>query len=84
MLRNFAQVKSLRLPRKFNGGGHRGFAFVEFLTAAEAKNAMQSLKSTHIYGRHLVIEYAAKQEGDEASLLPSSSSSDIPHSKKAK
>lgn len=29
---NFGQLKRLRLPKKFDGG-HRGFAFVDFLTA---------------------------------------------------
>eukprot|EP00163_Fabomonas_tropica_P031110 TRINITY_DN7289_c0_g1_i3.p1 TRINITY_DN7289_c0_g1~~TRINITY_DN7289_c0_g1_i3.p1 ORF type:complete len:705 (+),score=211.03 TRINITY_DN7289_c0_g1_i3:481-2595(+) len=57
----FAQVKSVRLPRKFNGG-HRGFAFVEFLTKQEAKTAFDALKHTHLYGRHLVLEYGAEDD----------------------
>ncbi|KAJ1649931.1 Multiple RNA-binding domain-containing protein 1 [Dispira simplex] len=56
---NYGQIKSLRLPNKFTGG-HRGFAFVEFLTAEEATRVMSSLTNTHLYGRHLVIEYAEK------------------------
>ncbi|KAH3732884.1 sel1 repeat family protein [Pelomyxa schiedti] len=52
-----AQVKSVRLPRKFDGS-HRGFAFVEFLSTAEASTAVEALKDTHFYGRHLSIEYA--------------------------
>ncbi|KAJ1967235.1 Multiple RNA-binding domain-containing protein 1 [Dispira parvispora] len=56
---NYGQIKSLRLPNKFTGG-HRGFAFVEFLTAEEATRVMNSLANTHLYGRHLVIEYAEK------------------------
>jgi multiple RNA-binding domain-containing protein 1 len=35
--RAFGQLKSLRLPKKFDGS-HRGFAFVEFLTHQEAEN----------------------------------------------
>ena len=35
---SFGQVKTLRMPRKFDGN-HRGFAFVEFLTKQEAKSA---------------------------------------------
>jgi multiple RNA-binding domain-containing protein 1 len=61
----FGQVKNVRMPRKF-AGGHRGFAFVEFLTKQECENAMKALSSTHLYGRHLVIEWAnAKDEVDE-------------------
>lgn len=56
----FGQLKSLRLPMKF--GSHRGFAFVEFVTKQEAQNALQALASTHLYGRHLVIERAKEGE----------------------
>uniref|UniRef100_A0A0D3G078 RRM domain-containing protein n=1 Tax=Oryza barthii TaxID=65489 RepID=A0A0D3G078_9ORYZ len=56
----FGQIKSLRLPMKF--GSHRGFAFVEFVTKQEAQNALQALASTHLYGRHLVIERAKEGE----------------------
>ncbi|ONK55952.1 uncharacterized protein A4U43_C10F2630 [Asparagus officinalis] len=59
----FGQVKSLRLPMKF--GGHRGFAFVEFVTKQEAQNAFQALSSTHLYGRHLVLERAKEGESLE-------------------
>ena len=47
------QIKSLRLPKKFDGS-HRGFAFIDFLTRQEADNAFEALHSTHLYGRHLV------------------------------
>lgn len=56
----FGQIKSLRLPMKF--GGHRGFAFVEFVTKQEAQNAFHALSSTHLYGRHLVLERAKEGE----------------------
>lgn len=50
------QIKSLRLPMRF--GNHRGFAFVEFVTKQEAKNAMEALSNSHLYGRHLVCDLA--------------------------
>lgn len=56
----FGQVKSLRLPMRF--GKHRGFAFVEFVTKQEAQNALKALSSTHLYGRHLVMERAKEGE----------------------
>ncbi|CAJ2633159.1 multiple RNA-binding domain-containing protein 1 [Trifolium pratense] len=59
----FGQVKSLRLPMKF--GNHRGFAFVEYVTQQEAQNALTALSSTHLYGRHLVIERAKEGESLE-------------------
>jgi multiple RNA-binding domain-containing protein 1 len=58
---SFGQLKKVRLPKKFDGG-HRGFAFVEFVTHAEAAAAMQALSRTHLYGRHLVLEWASSDE----------------------
>ncbi|XP_028804879.1 multiple RNA-binding domain-containing protein 1 [Neltuma alba] len=59
----FGQIKSLRLPMKF--GSHRGFAFVEYVTQQEAQNALKALSSTHLYGRHLVLERAKEGESLE-------------------
>lgn len=53
----------MRMPSKFDGS-HRGFGFVEFLTSQEAKGAFSSLGATHLYGRHLVLEWAQ----DESSI----------------
>ncbi|CCW63585.1 unnamed protein product [Phytomonas sp. EM1] len=59
----FSEVRSVRVPRKNNNftshreNNHRGFAFVEFLSEAEAARAFV-LGSTHLYGRHLVLQYA--------------------------
>jgi multiple RNA-binding domain-containing protein 1 len=36
----FGHLKSCRLPKKFDGK-HRGFAFVEFVTKQEARNAVE-------------------------------------------
>lgn len=58
----FGHVKSCRLPRKFDGTP-RGFAFVEFGSKQEAVAAVEALTGTHLYGRRLVIEWAAEDEG---------------------
>ncbi|KAJ3044977.1 hypothetical protein HDV00_012396 [Rhizophlyctis rosea] len=63
----FGHLKTVRLPRKFDGQ-HRGFAFIDFLTKQEAKNAFESLGATHLYGRHLVLEWAQEEE-DEVEAL---------------
>ena len=61
----FGQLKSVRLPKKVTGS-HRGFAFVEFLSEAEAKKAFDKLcHSTHLYGRRLVLEWASQEESLE-------------------
>ena len=61
---SFGKVKTVRLPKKFDGS-HRGFAFVEFLTAQEAGNAFVALGSTHLYGKRLVLEWAEDKEDIE-------------------
>lgn len=58
----FGQLKVVRMPKKFNHQ-HRGFAFIEFLTAQEAHNAFTALSRSHLYGRHLVIEWAEDDNG---------------------
>ena len=57
----YGQLKSIRLPKKFTGG-HRGFAFLDFLTEQEAKNVYETLISTHLYGRRLVLDWAEEQD----------------------
>lgn len=66
----FGEIKTLRLPKKMVGtGSHRGFAFVDFQSKNDAKNAMESLsQSTHLYGRRLVLEWAASDEDDVDAL----------------
>ncbi|XP_058197334.1 multiple RNA-binding domain-containing protein 1 isoform X2 [Rhododendron vialii] len=59
----FGEIKRIRLPRRI--GHHGGFAFVEFGTKQEANNAIQALSSTHLYGRHLVLERAKERESLE-------------------
>jgi len=55
--RAHGQLKSVRLPKKFNSGS-RGFAFLKFTSHKEAENAMAALKHTHLLGRHVVLEWA--------------------------
>lgn len=64
LFKPFGTVKAVRLPKKM-GGVHRGFAFVEMTSKAEARRAMGALKSAHFYGRHLVVEPAKQAEGVE-------------------
>jgi len=63
----YGSVKRVSIPKKM-GGEHRGFAFVDFSTAQEAAMAMASLKNTHLYGRHLVLEWAKEEDDQEGAL----------------
>jgi multiple RNA-binding domain-containing protein 1 len=55
----------VRVPKKFDGK-HRGFAFVEYLSKQDAAKAMEALGNTHLYGRHLVLEWAADDQSLDA------------------
>ena len=61
--RPFGDIKSLRLPKKMAASAddtHRGFCFVEYDEESDAKRAFDTLgRSTHLYGRRLVLEWAA-------------------------
>eukprot|EP00055_Hartaetosiga_balthica_P003226 m.7002 g.7002 ORF g.7002 m.7002 type:complete len:1022 (-) comp2691_c0_seq1:348-3413(-) len=64
----YGDIKTLRLPKKsFDASQHRGFAFIEYSTKEEAKNAVQALSgSTHLYGRRLIVDYAEDNNSMEA------------------
>ncbi|ETW05940.1 hypothetical protein H310_03574 [Aphanomyces invadans] len=70
----FGQLKTVRMPKKFDGK-HRGFAFIEFLTEAEATSAFAALSSSHLYGRHLVLEWA--EDADDLETLRAKASRDL-------
>ncbi|KAF8926504.1 hypothetical protein BGZ58_011124, partial [Dissophora ornata] len=59
---SFGQLKSVRIPKKMSGG-HRGFAFLDFMTKQEAKSVYENVANTHLLGRHLVIEWAEEDSG---------------------
>lgn len=70
----FGQLKRVRMPKKFDGS-HRGFAFVEFLTEQEAQSAFSALASSHLYGRHLVLEWA--EDADDMDTLRAKATKDL-------
>ncbi|CAK1580385.1 unnamed protein product [Parnassius mnemosyne] len=68
IFRAFGEIKTLRLPKKLTAGSdqHRGFAFVDFHSKADAKSAFEALcQSTHLYGRRLVLEWADQTDENE-------------------
>lgn len=65
LIQTFGEIKAIRLPKKSMPGveQHRGFGFVDFVNKSDAKNAFYALHhSTHLYGRRLVLEWAATEE----------------------
>lgn len=68
IFRAFGEIKTLRLPKKLSPGSdqHRGFAFVDYHSKADAKAAFEALcHSTHLYGRRLVLEWADQTDENE-------------------
>jgi len=52
----FGKLQSVRVPRRHDGQ-HRGFGFVDFASAEDARTAADKLGATHLYGRKLVIAW---------------------------
>ncbi|KAG5681099.1 hypothetical protein PVAND_010565 [Polypedilum vanderplanki] len=63
LFQTFGELKAVRLPRKTGVDQHRGFGFIDFINKSDAKSAFEALHlSTHLYGRRLVLEWAATEE----------------------
>ncbi|KAH8276359.1 hypothetical protein KR026_004754 [Drosophila bipectinata] len=70
----FGELRSLRIPKKATSGAggetHRGFGFVDYMSKAEAKRAFEAVSaSTHLYGRRLVLEWSANDDGQDVEEL---------------
>eukprot|EP00928_Gymnodinium_smaydae_P006165 TRINITY_DN1214_c0_g3_i2.p1 TRINITY_DN1214_c0_g3~~TRINITY_DN1214_c0_g3_i2.p1 ORF type:complete len:850 (-),score=135.94 TRINITY_DN1214_c0_g3_i2:170-2719(-) len=64
----YGNVTSVRIPKKSDYSGHRGFAFIDFASKTEAAAAFEALQHTHLYGRRLVIEPAEEKASDVGSV----------------
>ncbi|XP_063298923.1 nucleolin [Pelobates fuscus] len=65
----FEKATSIRIPQN-NQGRPKGFAFIEFSTVEEAKDAIESLNNTEIEGRTIRLEFSTgggPQAGGRAS-----------------
>lgn len=60
----YGSVTAVRIPKKADYSGHRGFAFVDFASKSEAAAAFEALQHTHLYGRRMVIEAAEEKVND--------------------
>lgn len=59
----YGQLRSVRVPKKMDSAA-RGFAFADFVTAKEARSAMEALRDTHLLGRRLVLEFVEQEPED--------------------
>ena len=58
----YAQLKSFRLPKKFDGS-HRGFAFVEMPDPQAAQTAIAHLNGAELHGRTMNVNEARPKTG---------------------
>ncbi|XP_037326624.2 nucleolin isoform X2 [Pungitius pungitius] len=58
----FEKAVSIRIPQR--DGRPKGFAFVEFESAEEAKDALENLNNTDIEGRSIRLEYSQNSGRD--------------------
>ena len=56
----FGPLRNVRVPKRYDGRA-RGFAFVEYERASDASSARRALGAAHLYGRHLVIDWAENE-----------------------
>uniref|UniRef100_A0A8P4KEN7 Nucleolin n=1 Tax=Dicentrarchus labrax TaxID=13489 RepID=A0A8P4KEN7_DICLA len=59
----FEKAVSIRIPQR--DGRPKGFAFVEFESTEEAKDALENLNNTDIEGRSIRLEYSQNSGGRE-------------------
>jgi multiple RNA-binding domain-containing protein 1 len=64
----YGQLRSVRMPKKFDNSA-RGFAFADFITAKEARSAMEALANTHLLGRKLVLGFAEGETDDPEATI---------------
>lgn len=64
----YGALRSIRMPRKFDNSA-RGFAFADFVTAKEARSAMEALSNTHLLGRKLVLDFAEGEVDDPEATI---------------
>jgi multiple RNA-binding domain-containing protein 1 len=64
----YGALRSIRMPRKFDNSA-RGFAFADFVTAKEARSAIEALSNTHLLGRKLVLDFAEGEVDDPEAAI---------------
>lgn len=61
----YGKIKAIRMSKKPDGSGHRGFCFLDFATRQEAQSAYDSLQNVHLLGRHLIVQPAQEGKNEE-------------------
>ncbi|KAI8968233.1 hypothetical protein BDF20DRAFT_916785 [Mycotypha africana] len=58
LFEKYGKVHDVKLPRKFEGGPLRGFAFIQFETVEQGQAAMDALNATEHHGRTIAVDWS--------------------------
>ncbi|CAO3693386.1 unnamed protein product [Rhizopus stolonifer] len=77
LFKPFGKVHSVTLPRKYEGGPLRGFAFIQYDKMDEAKAAMQALNATEHHGRTIAVDWSISKSRYQESESKTASTEDV-------
>ena len=66
----FGEVVDVNVPLDYETSKHRGFAFVEMETAADAAAAIDNLNDSELFGRTIRVNFARPPKPNERSSKP--------------
>ncbi|KAI8389273.1 hypothetical protein BD560DRAFT_452161 [Blakeslea trispora] len=58
LFEKYGTVHDVKLPRKYEGGPLRGFAFIQFETVEQGQAAMDGLNATEHHGRTIAVDWS--------------------------
>ena len=61
----FGEIRSVEIPIDNQSGKPRGFAFVEFLEADDARDAVDNMDESELYGRTLRVKFSSKRPAQQ-------------------
>lgn len=62
--KHVGNIKAIRLTKKRNEQGHRGFCFIDFTTRQAAQAAYDAMQDVHLADRHLIVQPADEGKRD--------------------
>ncbi|KAG2186530.1 hypothetical protein INT44_002754 [Umbelopsis vinacea] len=58
----YGKVHQVKLPRKYNGGPFKGFAFIQFGNVDDAEKAINAMNATEHHGRTIAVDWALAKD----------------------
>jgi len=64
------QIVDISIPLDYESEKHRGFAFVEFETEADAMAAIDNMNNSELFGRTVRVNFARPPRPNERTMRP--------------